>query len=121
MKIFHLTERALSPKAEELVRFDMDSIRQVIGAKHGPQPELWVADPDQYEQNGRILRDSTSPRLVAYSSGTSVLYVTDGCNSCSHAFKGELGSLTGVQLEDLATKTGIRLELLRELSARCSD
>ena len=117
MKVFHLTERALSSRADELVRFDMDSIRQVIAAQHAVQPEFWLADPDQYERNGRILRDSTSPRLIAYTPGTQTLYVTDGCNSCSHAIGAEPGMLTADQLQELATKTGIRIELLRELSA----
>jgi len=117
MKVFNLTERSLSPKADELVRFDMDSIRQVIAAQHAVQPEFWLADPDQYERNGRILRDSTSPRLIAYTPGTKTIYVTDGCNSCSHAIEAEPGELTADQLQDLASKTGIRLELLRELAA----
>ena len=121
MKIVHLTKRPLSPKAADLVRFDMESIGQVISAKHGEQPELWLADPDQYEQNGRVLRDSTSPRLLAYSPGATILYVTDGCNSCSHALDAELASMTEEQLQQLAAKTGIRPELLRELSAQSSD
>jgi len=117
MKIFHLSERSLSSKADELVRFDMDSIRQVISAQHGTQPEYWLADPDQYERNGRVLRDSTSPRLLAYVPGSRTLYVTDGCNSCSHGIPAEPAALTADQLQELASKTGIRLELLRELSA----
>jgi len=117
MKVFHLTERALSPRADELIRFDMDSIRQIIAAQHGAQPEFWLADPDQYERNGRVLRDSTSPRLIAYTPGTQTLFVTDGCNSCSHAIGAEPGTLTAPQLQEFASKTGIPLELLRELSA----
>ena len=45
MKVFNLTERSLSPKADELVRFDMDSIRQVIAAQHAVQPEFWLPIP----------------------------------------------------------------------------
>jgi hypothetical protein len=118
MKVFHLTDSSLSPKADELIRFDMDSIRQVIAAHHGAPPEFWLADPDQYERDGRVLRDSTSPRLIAYTPGTQTIYVTDGCNSCSHAIPAEPARLSGDQLQELAAKTGIRLELLRELSAR---
>jgi len=117
MRVFHLTERSLSPKADELLRFDMDSIRQVIGAQHAAQPEFWLADPDQYERNGRILRDSASPRLIAYTPGTQTLYVTDGCNSCSHAIPAEPAVLTVEQLQELASSTGIRLELLKGLSS----
>ena len=120
MKLFHLTNRSLSAKADELVQFDMDSIRQVVAAQHGKQPEIWLADPDQYESNGRVLRDSASPRLLAYSPGTAVLYVTDGCNSCSHALDAELQTLSAGQIQALASKTGIRIELLRELSVHGS-
>jgi hypothetical protein len=116
MNIVHFTQRSLSSKAEDLVRFDMDSIRQVIAAQHGSAPELWLADPDEYERNGRVLRDSTSPRLLAYSAHTKQLYVTDGCNSCSHALPEELEKLTSGQLQELARTTGIRLELLAKLS-----
>lgn len=116
MKVFHLTERSLSHKADELVRFDMDSIRQVIAAQHAVQPEFWLADPDQYERNGRILRDSTSPRLIAYAPGTRTIYVTDGCNSCSYAIPAEPTMLTADQLQELASSTGIRLDLLKGLS-----
>ena len=117
MKVFHLTERSLSQKADELVQFDMDSIRMVIAGQHGAPPEFWLVDPDQYERNGRVLRDSTSPRLIAYTPGTQTLFVTDGCNSCSHAIPAEPAALTGEQLQEVASKTGIRIELLRELSA----
>jgi hypothetical protein len=95
----------------------MDSIRQVIAAQHAAQPEFWLADPDEYERNGRILRDSTSPRLIAYTPGTKTIYVTDGCNSCSHAIPAEPAVLTANQLQEVASKTGIRLELLKGLSA----
>jgi hypothetical protein len=115
MKIVHLTQRSLSAKAEELVRFDMDSIRQIIASRHGVPPELWLADPEQYERDGRVLRDSTSPRLLAYSGGSKDLYVTDGCNSCSHQMPTELGKLTSNQIQELAAETGIRLELLEKL------
>jgi hypothetical protein len=116
MKILHLTERELSPKAAELMEFDMDSIRQVVAAAHGqPQPEVWLSDPDQYERNGRILRDSTTPRLLAYSPKSRTLYVTDGCNSCSHKLEADLNILTADQLQLFAEKVGISLELLRKL------
>lgn len=116
MKIVHLTQRSLSSKAEELIQFDMDSIR-LIAAPQGQQPDVWLADPDQYEKNGRILRDSTSPRLLGYTSGSTTLYVTDGCNSCSHPLHARLETLNSSQLQEFSSKTGIRLELLEKLSA----
>jgi len=115
MTLLHLTERSLSPKAIELMEFDMDSIRQVVAAEHNQQPELWLSDPDQYERDGRILRDSATPRLLAYSPQNKTLYVTDGCNSCSHQLEADLNRLTADQLQVLSEKTGIRLEFLRTL------
>ena len=70
----------LSPFGFELVRFDADSIRQIAKPD---EPDFWVADPDQYERNGRVLRDSESSRMLAYSSGRQILYATDGCNACA--------------------------------------
>lgn len=93
----------------------MDSIRQVVAAAHGQQPELWLTDPDQYEINGRILRDSATPRLLAYSTAGKTLYVTDGCNSCSHKLEADLGALPADQLQLFAERTGIRLDLLKKL------
>jgi hypothetical protein len=75
-----LRPRQLSPSASELVRFDADSIRQIA---RPDEPDLWVADPDQYERNGRVLRDSESSRMLAYSSNRQILYATDGCNACA--------------------------------------
>jgi len=71
----------LSAKALDLVQFDSDSIRQVVSAEHLTTPDTWLVDPDEYEKNGRILRDSESPRMLAYSAKDRVLYATDGCNS----------------------------------------
>jgi hypothetical protein len=79
--IYYWPERTLSSKAQDLVEFDMASIRLLT---HGAEPHVWLVSTDQYEQNGRVLRDSTSPRLVGYFSDTGMLVVTDGCNSCTH-------------------------------------
>lgn len=116
MKILQLIERSLSPKAVELMEFDRDSIRQVVAAAHGQaQPEVWVSDPDQYERDGRILRDSVTPRLLAYSPKVRTLYVTDGCNSCAHKLEADLSAMTADQLQAFVEKTGIRLEFLVKL------
>jgi hypothetical protein len=116
MKLVLFTERPLSSEANDLIQFDMDSIRQIVAARHGEAPELWLADPDQYERNGRILRDSTSPRLLACCSEGKTLYVTDGCNSCTHELKASLMSLSASQLQGLAEESGIRIELLEKLA-----
>ena len=120
MKVHHLTDRPLSSKAGDLIQFDVDSIRQVVAARHGKQPELWLADPDQYEQNGRILRDSTTPRLLAYSRESRTLYVTDGCNSCTHQLDVNLTALTADELLLFAEKNKISSEMLKTLAAHCS-
>lgn len=112
-----LTERTLSSKAQQLVQFDVDSIRQVVAARHGKPPELWLADPDQYERNGRLLRDSTSPRLLAYSPETRTLYVTDGCNSCAHELDVNLQALNAEQRQEFAEKNKIPLAMLERLAA----
>ena len=77
--IHYWPERKLSAKAQDLVEFDMASIRLLT---HGEEPAVWLVSTDQYELNGRVLRDSTSPRLLAYVDQT--LYATDGCNSCTN-------------------------------------
>jgi hypothetical protein len=75
-----LRPRPLSPAAFELVRFDADSIRQI---SKPDEPDFWVADPDQYERNSRVLRDSETARMLAYSMNRQILYTTDGCNACA--------------------------------------
>jgi hypothetical protein len=91
-----LHDRKLSEKASDLIQFDSDSIRQVVSAEHGALPEVWLVDPDAYEKNGRLLRDSESPRMLAYSTKDRTLYLTDGCNTCSR----QVG-LTSSELPDV--------------------
>jgi hypothetical protein len=100
-----LRERALSAAASDLVEFDADSIRR-LGA-----PDVWIADPDAYEKNGRVLRDSESPRMLAYSRRDHMLYATDGCNSCTVSV-----DLTTVQAFDkFAEENELRLDLVQGL------
>jgi hypothetical protein len=121
MKVEYFNEAKLSETAEELVYFDVDSIRQVVAANHARQPETWLADGESYEKNGRILRDSGSPRLLAYSRLDRIVYATDGCNSCTRRLSGALEVLTDQELETLARENELRLDLLdrlRTLSTR---
>jgi hypothetical protein len=111
----YLHDRKLSAKAEALADFDADSIRQIVTAKHANAPTIWVADPDLYEQNGRLLRDSATPRLLAYSPEDRVLYVTDGCNSCEHQLSADLAKLTPEAVRTFAEHTHIQLELFNRL------
>ena len=99
----------------------MDSIRQVVSSRHGRPPEVWVADPDLYESRGRILRDSTTPRLLAYAPENRLLYVTDGCNSCAHDLPAALSALDPTQLQALADTTHIGLKLLGKMAEECAD
>jgi hypothetical protein len=110
-------ERKLSQAASDLIQFDADSIRQVAAGQHDAPPDVWLADPDAYEKNGRVLRDSDSPRMLAYSTMSNVLYATDGCNSCVHHVSAELASLADDELKQFAAQNDIRPELLQGLAA----
>ena len=86
----YFQERDLSAAASDLVRFDADSIRQVASGERRGEPDVWVVDPAEYERNGRLLRDSESPRMLAYSTKDGILYATDGCNACARPKENEL-------------------------------
>jgi len=110
---FH--NRKLSSTATDLVQFDAHSIGQVVSADGGSSPDVWLVDPDQYERNGRLLRDSESPRMLAYSTKDQILYATDGCNSCARHVPAELQTLSPDELYSFAGKNELRLELLEYL------
>jgi hypothetical protein len=110
-----LRDRALSQSASDLIRFDADSIRQVVSSRRLANPDVWLADPDAYEKNGRVLRDSESPRMLAYSTQDHMLYATDGCNSCARPVSTHLRSLPPEKLKDFADQNELRLELLERL------
>ena len=110
-------EKNLSKEASELIQFDADSIRQVVTSRHGSNPDVWLANPDAYENNGRVLRDTESPRLLAYSKSDQVLYATDGCNTCTRRV--DLCALTAHELEEFATANELELEFLRDFVSLC--
>jgi hypothetical protein len=116
VQIFYLTPQTLSAKAQDLVQFDVDSIRQTAAGNHATPPALFLADPDQYEHNGRLLRDSTSPRLLGYSPADKILYANDGCNSCTHRLAADVKALTTDQLRDFATANKLREELVAKIA-----
>ena len=105
-----LCERKLSQAASDLIQFDADSIRQIVSAQRQANPDVWLVDPDAYEKNGRVLRDSDSPRMLAYSTKDHVLYATDGCNSCIRRVV-----LRSEELKKVAEENEIRIELLEKL------
>ena len=116
MRVQYLTESALSEAAEKLVRFDMDSIRQVVAANHSTMPRVWLADPLAYENNGRLLRDSPSSRLLAYSVEDRIVYATDGCNSCTRRLNAALETFTDSELQSFAEDNDLRIALLERLA-----
>src|SRR5215475_5428902 len=101
-------QRQLSQAASDLLRFDADSIQHLVSARRLASPDVWLADPDAYEKNGRVLRDSDSPRMLAYSTMDRVLYATDGCNACIRQVEPE-------ELKTLAEKNEVRLDLIEKL------
>ena len=118
-KIHYTVERILSESAQDLVLFDVSSIGQVIAAQHSPAPDVWVADPDQYETNGRLHRDSDSSRLLAYASDHHIVYATDGCNSCTSSVGSPLENLKESELQELARNHELPLNLLKYLASLC--
>ena len=110
-----LQGRALSTSASDLVQFDADSIRQIAKSRHAREPNIWVVDPERYEQNGRILRDSESARMLAYSKADLTVYATDGCNSCARQVPAKLRSLDPAELRAFADENGLPVELLQYL------
>ena len=104
-------QRSLSAAASELIEFDADSIRR-LGS-----PDVWLVDPDAYEKNGRILRDTDTPRMLAYSTKDHLLYATDGCNSCTRHLRRDLKEFPAEELEEFAEENELRPELLEGLVA----
>jgi hypothetical protein len=117
VKLYRLHDLDVTPKAQALIDFDMDSIRQVAASDRLKAPELWLANPEQYEMNGRILRDSTSPRMLAYSAERKVLFATDGCNSCTHFLSADLTELDADTLGTLSQESDIKPDLLDRMIA----
>ena len=102
-----LRQCSLSAAASDLIEFDADSIRRV------GKPDVWLADPDAYEKNGRILRDSENPRMLAYSTREHVLYATDGCNTCT--VNVDLKAVTDLKV--FAEENELPFELLEKLTS----
>ena len=111
----YFSNRVISDAARDLIQFDVDSIRQVVAAQRGREPDIWLADPESYERNGRILRDSPSSRLLAYSRADRTMYATDGCNACTRRIGIPLESVSDSELQTFAEDNDFRLELLERL------
>src|SRR5215510_3557639 len=94
----------------------MDSIRHVVSAQKDREPDVWLADPDSYEKDGRVLRDSPSSRLLAYSRLDNVIYATDGCNACTRRLAIPLESISDSELQTFAEDHYFRVDLLERLA-----
>ena len=116
MNVHYSSNAPLSDEAKKLVEFDTDSIRQVIAADRAGEPDLWLADPEGYQANGHLLRDSESIRLIAYSRGGSVVYATDGCNSCRHLLEEPLDSGGNGRLSTISERVQLPTVLLDRLA-----
>ena len=112
----YFREHELSSAASNLVRFDADSIRQAASAD-GCDLDVWLVDPREYEYNGRVFRDSESPRMLAYSTRDQILYATDGCNTCARHLPGKLQSLPSSELRSFAGQNDLRVDLLEYLAS----
>jgi hypothetical protein len=116
LELVFFNDHRLSDKARELVDFDIASIRQAAMGRHARAPALWLADPDGYEQDGRVLRDSPSPRLLAFSPEDRILYANDGCNSCIHALSIDLGTAGAEELSTVAVHNKIEPRLVKRMA-----
>lgn len=118
---FHyIVDRNLSAAAQDLLAFDAGSLNLLIAAESSPPPSIWLADTDLYEKNGRVLRDSESPRLLAYVPQTNTVYATDGCNSCASRTDRPIESLTEKELRQFALENELRFEILQRLAELAS-
>lgn len=111
----YLRERTLSQPVSDLIQFDADSIRQLVASQHQPLPDVWLVDPDAYEKNGRLQRDTDFLRMLAYSKTAHILYGTDGCNSCTRQVRTNLELIPADELKEFATHNEMRVEMLEHL------
>ena len=117
MPIHYTRQADLGVQARGLVEFDMGSIRQMVAAQRDPEPTLWVADPDGYERDGHVTRDSDSVRLLAWVESSGMIYATDGCNSCWHTPPVRLPGVSGGDLKELSERMQLPLAMLDLLTA----
>jgi hypothetical protein len=113
VKLHYYQDRVLSPAAAELVDFDAESIQHIVSSVKRTPPDIWLLDPEGYEKNGRVLRDTESPRMLAYSQQDHMLYATDGCNSCFRQLPADLQRLSETELQTFATENELRPDLLK--------
>jgi len=114
MQIHYTNDLELQDEAQALIDFDMGSIRQMILAHRDPEPAVWVAAPEGYQQHGHVLRDSNAIRLIAYVADSGSIYATDGCNSCRHISHVEKS--TQSELKTLSGTAQLPIDMLKLLN-----
>ncbi len=105
----------LSDEARRLVDFDIQSIERLVAAERTGEPDAWLADPDGYQEDGHVRRDSDLIRLVAYARHAGVIYSTDGCNACRHSLERPLEAANDAELENVSRLTQLPLAMLRKI------
>ena len=121
MQVHYTDERELQDSAKELVDFDVGSLLLVVAAERQPEPEFWLAEPGGYEDQGHVLRDSDTIRLMAYSPGPRIIYATDGCNSCRHVLETSLDGCERADLKAVSAYTQLPLKMLERLAGLIRD
>ena len=116
MDLHYHGEAQLAGEAKRLVDFDLESILQMVASARATDPDIALVDPAGYERSGRVLRDHTAARLLAYSLERQVIYATDGCNSCVHRPSGPLDSLSPAELRAFAEAEQLPPVLVGRLS-----
>jgi hypothetical protein len=117
-EICYSSDLELTGKALDLVRFDVDSLAQLVRAAYDRDPDVWLARPEGYQTSEHVLRDSDAIRLLAWCRKSGVLYATDGCNACRHRLPRDLGDIGEKDLRALAIETQIPYPMLLGLSER---
>lgn len=116
MDLAYFTERPESQPVQDLIQFDLDSIRQFVAGQRDPMPDVWLVVPDGYEKSGRVLRDSETSRLLAYSTKNRALYATDGCNTCARRLPKNLEELSTENLKTFAEANELRVDVVERLA-----
>lgn len=121
MKVHYATEQKLHDEAQRLVDFDIQSLLQMVTAEHRSEPELWLAEPGGYEEDGHPLRDSPSTRLIAYSVKSRILYATDGCNICRHILDSPLDTYRPEDIASASEYTQLPVQMLERIAQLLQD
>lgn len=112
VEIRYSSDLPLDTEALGRVRFDVESLSQVIRSTGESAPGQWLARPEGYQEDGHVLRDSEAIRLIAWSASSPVLYATDGCNSCRHVLDKPFGAMSEDELQALSNRTQIPRTML---------